>query len=153
TMKTMLSVLGALSIGLSATAADTPAYTLHEWGTFTSVSGSDGVLLPGLEREEEALPAFVKSHEGMEAGTHGRSANGLIRKGYSRPLSNVTIKMETPVIYFYANQRFDAHVQVGFNGGSISQWYPQRSGGETPPPYTIVNNWPHGGEIDFAKTY
>ena len=45
-------------------------------------------------------------------------------KGYARPLHNVTVKMETPVIYFYANQPFAAHVRVGFNGGSISQWFP-----------------------------
>ena len=149
-MKTMLSLLGALSIGLNAIAADPPAYTLHEWGTFTSVSGSDGVLLPGLQREEEPLPLFVLSHDGM---ANQFTPGGAFMKGWRRPLSNVTIKMETPVIYFYANQQFNAHVQVGFNGGSISQWYPPRSGGETPPPYTIVSNWPHGGDIDFAKTY
>ena len=39
-MKTITSMLL-----LSATAAS--AYTLHEWGTFTTVAGSDGVLLAG----------------------------------------------------------------------------------------------------------
>jgi hypothetical protein len=41
-------------------------YQLHEWGTFTTVAGSDGVLLEGLQREEERLPPFVYSHFGME---------------------------------------------------------------------------------------
>ena len=54
-----------VAAGFSVLAAAATDYTLHEWGTFTSISGSDGVLLPGLEREEEALPMFVKSHEGM----------------------------------------------------------------------------------------
>ncbi len=120
-------------------------YTVHEWGTFTSVSGSDGVLLPGLQQEEEPLPTFVHSHAGM-GWNYG--------KGWVRPLTNVTVKMETPVIYFYTSQPFEAHVHVGFNGGSISQWFPARSGGETPPPaskITIFGN--PGGDIDFAKRY
>ena len=51
-MRTLHLVLGILTAGFTALAADKPDFTLHEWGTFTSVSGSDGVLLPGLEREE-----------------------------------------------------------------------------------------------------
>jgi hypothetical protein len=46
-------------------------YQLHEWGTFTTVSGSDGVLLEGLQREEEQLPPFVHSHFGLENGQYG----------------------------------------------------------------------------------
>ena len=109
-----------------------PAYTLHEWGTFTSISGSDGQLLAGLEREEERLPPFVHSLEGMQ--NHGPFR--YRSKGFymMRPLKNVTIIMETPVIYFYSEQAFEAKVEVGFNGGSINQWYPQRSGGESVPP-------------------
>jgi len=129
----------------TALAADAPDFTLHEWGTFTSVSGSDGVLLPGLQTEEEPLPTFIHSHEGMEP---------YAPKGWMRPLQNVTIKMETPVIYFYTSQPFEAHVRVGFNGGSISQWFPARSGGETPPPVPKIATFGSpGGEIDFAKGY
>jgi len=144
----ILSLLAALAIGLTVMAAGTPGFTLHEWGTFTSVSGSDGVLLPGLQLEEEPLPGFVGSHDGM-------SSLGQFNKGWRRPLTNVTIKMETPVIYFYTDQPFTARVHVGFNGGSISQWFPARSGGETPPPYTFpaLGGIPVGGDIDFAKGY
>ena len=132
-------------VSFASLAADAPVFTLHEWGTFTSVSGSDGVLLPGLQQEEEPLPIFVHSHEGMEP---------FSAKGWIRPLANVTVKMETPVIYFYTSQPFDAHVHVGFNGGSISQWFPARSGGETPPPAPTVRNFGSpGGDIDFANKY
>jgi hypothetical protein len=41
------------------------AYEMHEWGTFTTVSGSDGRMLTGLHIEEEHLPPFVYSHAGM----------------------------------------------------------------------------------------
>jgi hypothetical protein len=145
-MKFALSILSLVAAGsFAAQAADPPDFTLHEWGTFTSVSGSDGVLLPGLQKEEEPLPLFVYSHAGMGPN---------LGKGWDRPLHNVTIKMETPVIYFYASQPFGAHVHVGFNGGSISQWYPQRSGGETPPPPpTNMFSGGSGGDIDFANKY
>ena len=95
-------------------------FIVHEWGTFTSVSGSDGRLLPGMEREEEFLPTFVHSLAGVWPAT----------KGWSRPVANVTIKMETPVIYFYSDVARSVTVDVAFRGGSISQWYPERSSGE-----------------------
>jgi len=99
-------------------------YTVHEWGTFTSVSGSDGQLLPGLEIEEESLPAFVGSFAGFSPAN----------KGLAQPVSGVTIKMETPVLYFYATQPLAVRVDVAFHGGAISQWYPERVGGEAVPP-------------------
>jgi hypothetical protein len=144
--KSMCSLYLAFAFAsFTALAVDAPDFRLHEWGTFTSVSGSDGVLLPGLQSEEEPLPMFVHSHEGM---------GPFAPKGWMRPLTNVTIKMETPVIYFYTSQPFEAHVHVGFNGGSISQWFPARSGGETPPPAPPMRIFGSpGGDIDFAKGY
>ncbi|MGC4017165.1 MAG: hypothetical protein QM755_22030 [Luteolibacter sp.] len=158
----------------TALAAGGTEYQLHEWGTFTTVSGSDGILLDGLDREEELLPPFVHAHYGLENGqaqkpadigrmmrvhgTHGFS--GPLMKGLAnRPLAGVTVKMETPVIYFHAPEAFHASVKVGFNGGTISQWYPERSGGETlpepPAPADPVKNptplaaW----VLDFNKPY
>ncbi|MEO6569254.1 MAG: hypothetical protein ABIO94_10875 [Opitutaceae bacterium] len=129
-------------------------FTVHEWGTFTTVSGSDGVLLAGLQREEEALPPFVYSHAGF-APTN---------KGCERPLANVTVKMETPVIYFYSATPQSVKVDVQFPGGSISQWYPQRTSGEILPPAPTA---PQSGDrvavapaksaglapIDFSRGY
>jgi hypothetical protein len=84
---------------------------VHEWGTFTSVAGSDGTMLAGLEVEEETLPRFV----------HAIGAFGPRVKGIERPVRGVTVKMETPVLYFYSNEPLTVRVDVGFNGGSISQ--------------------------------
>ena len=126
-------------------------YTLHEWGTFTTLSTSEGKLLPGVQREEEPLPEFIFTHDGMEHPDWMRAV-----KGWMRPLANVTVRMETPVIYFYTKGAFEAHVEVGWKGGSISQWYPDRSGGETPP---AIKKDPHGfplnleNTLDFAKGY
>ena len=53
----------AAGAGLAGDAAPRPRapFTVHEWGTFTSMQGADGVALEGLSREEETLPAFVYS--------------------------------------------------------------------------------------------
>jgi hypothetical protein len=139
------------------------AYDLHEWGTFTTVSGSDGRLLAGLHVEEEHLPAFVYSHIGMLSSRSGflssfsfaqpnivsredvqipvfadadknlQHYNMMLSKGLPMAqLENVTVKMETPVIYFYGDDTPKVNVKVGFNGGTISQWYPNRKSGDTP---------------------
>lgn len=130
--------------------AERGEFAVHEWGTFTSVSGSDGRLLPGVEREEEELPPFVYSHEGM--GPAGNSQ--ILAKGWRRPLANVTARMETPVLYFYTEKPLQVEVEVCFHGGSISQWYPQRSGGEVPPPLEKVEGNPVAlRPLDFAGGY
>ncbi len=155
-MKTNLffaAAFAAFATGWEASAAD-PDFALHEWGTFTTVAGSDGVLLPGLEREEERLPAFVRAHDGMQnVGPRGGRTKGYL---LARPLANVFVKMETPVIYFYSDHEspFRARVEVGFDGGSISQWFPPRSGGETPPPFKRDKKGRVlSGQIDFARHY
>jgi hypothetical protein len=138
------------------------AYDLHEWGTFTTVSGSNGGLLAGLHVEEEHLPPFVYSHLGMmpessyfpyyslpqitKPPKEGNQVSVILdEKNVLQPvnmslhkgmlmaqLENVTVKMETPVIYFYGDDTPKVNIKVGFNGGTISQWYPQRKSGDTP---------------------
>jgi len=75
--------------------------------------------------------------------------SGSSSKGWVRPLRNVFVRMETPVVYFYSETPFQAQVNVGFHGGSISQWYPARSDGEVPPAFTPGTS----GTIDFAAGY
>ena len=94
-------------------------YFAHEWGTFTTLSRSDGRLLAGLSKEEEALPKFVYSHSHRSF----KPLNGLaLAKGVSAPVRNVTVKLETPVIYFYGKKEQNVDVRVDFKGGSISQF-------------------------------
>jgi len=116
-------------------------FTVHEWGTFTSIVGSDGRMLPGLEVEEESLPAFVHSFAGFSPRN----------KGWDRPLAGVTVKVETPVLYFYSDTPLSARVSVGFHGGAISQWYPDRAAGEEIPLRDLAPNQPPAGPpIDFS---
>jgi hypothetical protein len=135
--------MAALAGAVAPAGAEAPTHALvvHEWGTFTSVVGSDGVRLTGLETEEERLPAFVHSLGVAAPGT----------KGIGWPVQGVTIKMETPVLYFYAARETPVTVRVGFRGGSISQWYPQRAEGEKaaaemPAKATLA-------AVDFSRGY
>jgi hypothetical protein len=86
---------------------------------------------------------------------HAKSWQAI--KGWMRPLAGVTVRMETPVLYFYTKDTFDVHVDVGFKGGSISQWYPQRSGGEIPPAIKRDGNgFPTNDKsntLDFSRGY
>src|SRR5215475_9897045 len=108
-MKTKTSLVRtSLVTGLSATvvtvaviAANGRApngYSAHEWGTFTSVQGSDGALLDWRPLESSVLPKFV----------YDWSKPGLDRRVFSPDLFSkramITLqRMETPVIYFYAD--------------------------------------------------
>ncbi len=105
------------------------ALIVHEWGTFTTLQSSEGVALSGLYREEEHLPPFVYHHGGF-------SPDPIVQgtKGIYRPLLNATVKMETPVLYFYSPVETRFSVRVDFPEGTISQWYPQRASGESVPP-------------------
>ena len=50
--------------------------------------------------------------------------------------------METPVLYFYSPVAKDVTVHVDFPMGALSQWYPNRSGGEA---------FPTGSSLDFTN--
>ena len=175
----MKSSLTASALGLLLTFSSSAQLTVHEWGTFTQVIGSDGTVLEGLEREEEALPQFVYGHYGLENGGSIQLATpsaetarraflplhlNIVRKGSNRPVKGVTTKMETPVIYFYSDEAVQAEVDVKWHGGSISQWYPRRTSGETPPPLkpnspkndndnAFIKAFEARGGIDFTKGY
>ncbi len=98
-----------LLLAAGATVAKAPpVFTVHEWGTFLVMNGSDGVTLDGMYHEEHSLPGFV----------HARSKDQL-------RVPAVSVKGETPVIYFYADQPLDLSVRVKFPQGLWTQWYPQ----------------------------
>lgn len=109
-----LVAAGAAAFALAATGADDTQkkaahnFTVHEWGTFTTLAGSSGLQLEGLGYDDEALPKFVYHYNKQEAD-----------------FSGVGVKMETPVIYFYSKEERTVSVEVGFPQGILTQWYPQ----------------------------
>ena len=92
--------------------SDSKSLTVHEWGTFTSVAGKNGEAVAWLPLEslsnQSDLPCFVnQSQLGIKALLSG------------------TVRMETPVLYFYASRETKVHATVRFSKGSITEWYPQ----------------------------
>ena len=87
-----------------------PALTAHEWGTFTSIAGRDGHAAEWLPLTGSTdLPKFIEHLQtpDFKGGLRG------------------TVRMETPVLYFYANHATTLSVHVSFSQGLITEWYPQ----------------------------
>src|SRR6266536_4671441 len=89
---------------------------VHEWGTFTSIAGKDGVALEWRPLNGASdLPKFVYTIQNHDDG---------LRHGPKADLSAV-VRMETPVVYFYSAGETDVSVKVDFPKGKITEWYPQ----------------------------
>ena len=83
--------------------------TVHEWGTFTSIAGRDGRAIDWSPLAASTdLPSFVEHFR------DGRFKIGL--RG--------TVRMETPVLYFYDSREQQVSVKVSFAKGVITEWYP-----------------------------
>ncbi len=83
--------------------------TAHEWGTFTSIAGRDGGAVEWLPLTGSTdLPSFVEHfrYAGFKLGLRG------------------TVRMETPVLYFYDSREETVSVKVSFANGLITEWYP-----------------------------
>lgn len=93
---------------------------VHEWGTFTSIAGKNGVALDWRPLNGATdLPQFVYKEDEAAGyrGTYGRSGKNVVAR----------VRMETPVIYFYTAKEMDVNVRVVFPEGNITEWYPQAS--------------------------
>src|SRR5260370_3331997 len=86
--------------------------TAHEWGTFTSIAGSDGQAVEWSPLTGPTdLPGFVEHfrNTGFKLGLRG------------------TVRMETPVLYFYDSREDTVSVKVSFAKGVITYGYPHAS--------------------------
>jgi hypothetical protein len=105
------------SFSSANTVGRAPELVVHEWGTFTSVAGKDGSSLFWRPLDVESdLPAFVYS---VDKGDTFRRLRYPSKSGLP-----VSIRMETPVLYFYAKEEMLVSVKVEFPGGRITEWYP-----------------------------
>src|SRR5258708_28432959 len=106
----------------AGTGSGSQPLTVHEWGTFTSVNNSAGLLMEGMHHEEEALPTFVYGRGKLANPTSPTPPAGM--KGFEQAPIGVTQKLETPVLYFYGAPGASVRVHVGFPEGVVSEWYP-----------------------------
>ena len=96
--------------GLGASRPSDPeGLVVHEWGTFTSVAAEDGAAVEWVPPQgPRDLPCFV-----------------------DRVLFNIkgwlpaTVRMETPVVYFYSTEEKTVDVRVRFRKGIVTEWYPR----------------------------
>lgn len=103
---------------------------VHEWGTFTSVAGADGAALEWRPLAGPSdLPSFV--HTTSRLSDLRRRGPGL-RYGLDRTTGAggkgtiiATVRMETPVLYFYSDRERVVSVRVGFPQGQVTEWYPR----------------------------
>jgi len=112
--------LGALAF-IGFMTRDQGGFVTHEWGTFTSVQGGDGVLLDWRPLKSSQLPKFVYDwqHPGLKRQAVG-AGSPFTKAGL------ITLqRMETPVIYFYSKNKQNVDVTVDFPKGTITEWYPQ----------------------------
>jgi hypothetical protein len=87
-------------------------FAAHEWGTFTSIAGDEGQAVEWLPQTGSTdLPEFIGHLQGaaLKGGLRG------------------TVRMETPVLYFYASQPSTVSVHVSLKNGLITEWYPDVS--------------------------
>ncbi len=98
-----------------------PDYVAHEWGTFTSVQASDGVQLAWNPLQVSDLPRFVYDLNRPNGTTNAKPLAFYYGKSTFRMLQ----RMETPVIYFYADRELSVDVKVAFPNGRITEWFPQ----------------------------
>jgi hypothetical protein len=113
---------GTLALLGSVARSHQKGFVAHEWGTFTSVQGSDGTLLSWRPLQTSRLPQFV--YNWQNPGYNRQSLSGVaLGKGAMVTLQ----RMETPVIYFYSDERQSVDVSVDFPKGVITEWYPQAS--------------------------
>jgi len=108
TRNSWISAAALLACSLFAGGLSGPPDDLvvHEWGTFTSIAGPDGNAIDWLPLGGPSdLPSFVY-HFGFKVALRG------------------TVRMETPVLYFYSSKETDVSAKVRFPAGQITEWYP-----------------------------
>lgn len=95
---------------------------VHEWGTFTGFAGSDGVHLPFNTLFGLDLPEFVmnRQKQALRENPKLQIPVAFQKGGGAAALQ----RMETPVVYFYADAPGTVNVEVEFPQGSLTEFYP-----------------------------
>ncbi len=132
-MKTLFLAAAACAVLGTICGADTAPAKLevHEWGTFTFVSGSDGVpvrwYLP--QQSVAELPSFVQHNVTVfgKTGTgtfQGSPGDTPLFAGNGASAGGDLVRMETPVLYFYPEAPMKVTVEAEYRAGRLTEWYP-----------------------------
>jgi hypothetical protein len=119
----LLALASLLAIPARVHAEPTGKLMVHEWGTFTSFAGSDGVYLDYRTRVGGDLPDFVLDRQRQASASTTQPfqiSPYLFTKGAIPTLS----RMETPVTYFYTERPMKVRAHVDFSVGLFTEFYP-----------------------------
>ncbi|HEV8346461.1 MAG TPA: hypothetical protein VGQ16_07805 [Vicinamibacterales bacterium] len=112
---TILLALAALALGAAQgprridTISAPQPLVVHEWGTWTSMTGADGRAVEWFPLNGPPdLPCFVD-----------RFAINI------KCCLAAKIRMETPVLYFYTSWPVRLNVTVRFRRGAVTEWFPR----------------------------
>jgi hypothetical protein len=110
--------------------ADRTKLTVHEWGTFTVLQDEDGQPLGGINTDDEPVPDFVHNTSWMLTPAESEIPP-IYFKAIPRCHTDVYVRLETPVVYFYPPAGFTGPVDlnVAFRGGWLTQFYPDAKPG------------------------
>lgn len=120
----------------------TDELVVHEWGTFTTFSGKNGIQMEFRANVDDALPYFVYDR--------ARQA-GVWRSPFSKARTRGRVRMETPITYFYTDSIRSVDVSVAFPNGLLTEFYPPVKTME--PPFGIAEVYNSKGSfgIDVAE--
>lgn len=99
------------------------ALDVHEWGTFTVLSSSQGSAVDWYQpfSDINQLPPFTYNPMAMK-----------------QRITTARVRMETPVIYFYPEEEMTVSARVAFRNGTITERFPA----PTNQPYASVGMAP-----------
>lgn len=106
--RTLLPVLLFFTAAATFAAEPDNGFIAHEWGTFTSVQGADGVQMQWNPHVSVELPAFVYERQRVLQ----KNPNVFFAEMFTKNSMVCRQRMETPVIYFYSDRARTVDVSV-----------------------------------------
>lgn len=120
-------VLAAAALSVVQAHAEPTSLIIHEWGTFTSFQDDLGLTVSGINVDDEPVPKFVHRLSDVPIFT-ARSSPASWSQGAPRCHADVTLRLETPVLYFYPQSGFARdrpfEVRATFVGGWLTEFFP-----------------------------
>src|SRR5512138_1896213 len=123
-----IAAVSALALAARSAACQAPL-VVHEWGTITTRHAPDGTPQGRLNHVAaiDTLPKFVYRYD--PPATSNDPERSLIKTALVAGRPDVTMRLETPVIYFHQPPGsapiapFD--VSVRFRGGIVNEFFPK----------------------------
>jgi hypothetical protein len=138
----LISLIVVAGFSTSGAGRRADGLVVHEWGTFTSVAGADGQAVEWRPLSGPSdLPCFVTmlSPLAIYKTSTGSTQLSAIR---------ATVRMETPVLYFYGPGEQTVSVNVRFPQGLITEWYPRAEVPDVAVPIRLIQQT---GQIDWKQ--